>query len=296
MQSISKIGRKIFAFLLIHTPGTLVIPDDVYLKMLYFAFMGKSLDLTNPRTYNEKIQWLKLYNRSPRHIDMVDKSKAKEIAAKMVGEEHVIETLGVWDKVDDVDFDRLPQQFVLKTTHGGGGTDVVVVKDKDKANLKSIKRKLKRSLKTSLWKQYRDWVYKGVTPRIIAEKYMEDETGELKDYKFYCFDGVPKFLMIASERMTEQGAAFDFLDMQYNRLPLSRGHRNSDSLPAKPKNFEKMVEIATALAAGEKHIRIDLYNINGKIYFGEFTFYPASGNVPIKPEEWDLKIGEFLKL
>jgi len=227
---------------------------------------------------------------------MVDKSAVKDYVEAIAGKENLIPTLGVWASFDEIDFDKLPDKFVLKTTHGGGGLDVVVIKDKDNFDFSTIRHRFNKSLKKSLYSQYREWPYKDVPRRIIAEAYMEDEFGELRDYKFFCMNGEPKFMFLATGRMGNGELTFDFLDMDYKRIPVKGGHPLLDKEPEPPKNFDKMIELARKLSAGEIFVRVDLYNIKGKIYFGEYTFFHNSGLVPFDPEEYDLSFGRLIHL
>ena len=274
----------------------LVWSDKLFLKLKYYTYFHRWIDFNNPETFNEKLQWLKIYNRCPEYINMVDKSKAKEYAARIIGEEYIIPTLGLFDSVEDIDFDKLPNQFVLKCTHDSGG--IVVCRDKSSLDVKEAKRKLDKGLRTNFFWQTREWPYKQVKPRIIAEQYMEDqETNELRDYKFFCFDGTPMIMFVATERQ-KKGAEtkFDFFDTEYNHLNIINGHPMADVPPQKPKNFSLMLQLAKQLSQGIPHVRIDFYEVNGMVFFGEFTFTHWSGNMPFQPEEWDYKLGEWLTL
>lgn len=272
--------------------------DELYLKVYYRLRTGNKLNLDNPKRYTEKIQWLKIYyNRTPECSVMVDKYAAKKFVADRVGEEYIIPTFGVWDKFEDIDFDTLPNQFVLKTTNGSGG--IYICKDKSQLDIKKAKEKIMRSFNRDFFYRSREYQYAGVKQRIIAEKYMEDETGELKDYKFFCFDGVPKVLFYASDRYAKGkgGVKFDYYDMDYNLLPItSSGHGHSDTPLTITPTLEKMKEISSILSKGYPHLRVDLYNINDYIYFGELTFHHDGGIVPFEPEEWDFKLGEMIHL
>lgn len=269
--------------------------DRSFIKWEYFSGMGKFPNLDNPVTYNEKLQWLKLNDIHEEYTQLVDKYEAKEIVRKRIGDEYIIPTLGVYDNFDVIDFDKLPNQFVLKTTHDSGG--VVVCMDKAKLDMKAARKKLEKSLKNNFFYEHREYPYKNVKPRIIAEQYMVDESGtELKDYKFFCFDGKCKMLFVATDRQKREEPFFNFFDSDFNPLPFNQGHPVNPISPKKPYGFEEMVHIAEQLSIGYPHIRVDLYNINGKIYFGELTFFHFSGNVPFEPEEWDYKIGEWLQL
>lgn len=273
-----------------------ILPDKTFIKLKYWTRFHKFPNLKNPKTFNEKMQWLKLYNRKPEYTTMVDKFEAKKYVAGIIGEEYIIPTLGVWDKFEDIDFDKLPDQFVLKCTHDSGG--LCICKDKATFDIEKAKKKIKKSLKTNYYYEGREWPYKNVKPRIIAEKYMEDEkTKELRDYKFFCFDGEVKALYIASERFNENDETrFDFFDENFNHLPFTNGHPNAKVLPAKPQNFDKMKELASKLSKDIPHLRIDFYEVNGKIFFGELTFSHMSGFAKFEPEKWDIESGSWIKL
>lgn len=279
-----------------------IIPDKQYLKWRFRLEMGYKLNLDNPKTFNEKLQWLKLFNRKPEYTQMVDKFAVKEYVANIIGDEYIIPTLGVWDRFDDIDFDKLPNQFVLKTTHGGGGGGVVICKDKTTFNKESAKSKLDKSLKTCIYRSLREWPYKNVKKRIIAETYLTEDisidnpSGDLVDYKFYCFNGETKAVVIATERHSQTGVCFDYFDKEFNHLPFEQGGPNSKNVVNKPKLYEEMWDIADRLSEGLPHVRVDLYCIKGHIYFGELTFFDASGFAKFKPAEWDYKFGEWIKL
>lgn len=268
--------------------------DRDFVRWEYFSGMGKFPNLDNPTTYNEKLQWLKLNDIHEEYSLMVDKYEAKKIVSKRIGDDFIIPTLGVYNSFDEINFDLLPNQFVLKTTHDSGG--VVVCQDKTKLDIKAARKKLETSLRKNYFYEHREYPYKNIKPRIIAEQYMVDESGtELKDYKFFCFDGVPKMLLIVSGRGEDQRQ--DFYDLDFHLLPVCRKeHPNSGIKREKPLNWEKMKDIARSLSSGIPHVRVDLYDICGKILFGELTFYSGSGNIPFEPKEWDYKIGEWLKL
>ena len=269
------------------------LPDEQYLKMRYWLELGKKLDLKNPQTFNEKLQWLKLYDRNPEYTKMVDKYEVRKYIAEKIGEEYLIPLLGVWDNFDDIDFDKLPDQFVLKCTHDSGG--LVICKDKSEIDIEAVRKKINKCLKRNFYKLSREWPYKNVKPRIIAEKFMVDESGtELKDYKIFCFGGEPKALFVATDRPHD--TRFDFFDMEFNHLPFLNGHPNAVKEIKKPAGFEKMSKLAKKLSEGMSQVRIDFYDINGKVYFGEITFFHWSGMVPFEPEEWDYKFGDMIEL
>lgn len=273
-----------------------LLPDRLFLKLKFMYRMGYLLNLDSPKTYNEKLQWMKLHLRKPIMTTMVDKYAAKEYVAKIIGNEYIIPTLGIWESVDDIDFDKLPNQFVLKCTHDSGG--LVVCKDKSSLDVEKAKSKLRIALKNNYYYSNREWPYLNVPRRIICEQYMEDESGyELKDYKWFCFDGEPKALFIATDRQVAgEETKFDFFDTEFTHLPFTNGHPNATKKICKPKGFEKMKILAAKLSEGWPHLRVDFYDINGKIYFGELTFYHWSGMTPFEPKEWDLKFGEWINL
>lgn len=292
-MTIRKILYKIEGKLILYFGN--ILSDKLFLKWKFRHSVGYPLNLKTPQSYNEKLQWLKLYDRNPQYTRMVDKYEAKKYVASIIGEEYIIPTLGVWDKFDDIDFDMLPQQFVLKTTHDSGG--VIICRDKSKLDKATARKKLEESLHHDYYRTSKEWPYKNVKRRIIAEKYMEDESGELKDYKFFCFDGVPKALFIATDRFTAgEETKFDFFDMEFNHLPFINGHPNANIKINKPDGFGQMQELAAKLSTGIPHLRVDFYNINGRIYFGELTFYHWSGLVPFVPREWDYIFGQYIQL
>lgn len=269
--------------------------DEHYLKMVYRIQFGKKLNLVDPQTYSEKIQWLKINDRKPEYTMMVDKCEVKKYVAGIIGEEHVIPTLGVWNRFEDIDFSTLPDQFVLKCTHDSGG--LAICKDISKFEIDKARKGISNCLKHNYYFGLREWPYKNVKPRIIAEKYMEDsQTHDLRDYKFFAFDGDVKALFIASERYGGSEPKFDFFDADYNHLPIKNGHPNADELPPKPICFDQMKEFASKLSKGFHQIRVDFYEVNGEVYFGELTFSHWSGLVPYEPEEWDYHLGSWIVL
>ena len=273
-----------------------LIPDKAYLRLKYKASMGKRLNLRDPKTYNEKLQWLKLRDRNSEYTKLVDKYEVKPIVAAKIGEEYIIPTLGVWDRIEDIDFDALPDRFVLKCTHDSGG--LLICRDKSQFDIEAAKRKLNRSLKRNFYFVGREWPYKNVKPRILAERYIEDAaTKELRDYKFYCFDGVARALLIVTDRQTEsEETKFDFYSMDLKHLDFKRGHANAKKELKKPETFAQMRALAEELSKDFSHVRVDFYEVDGKIYFGELTFFPGNGMVPFEPEEWDTIFGNWIRL
>jgi len=273
--------------------------DEIYLKVRFRLLMGKKLDLKNPQTFSEKLQWLKLYDRRPEYTKMVDKYAVKEYVAGIIGEEYIIPTLGVWDKPEDIEWDKLPNQFVLKTTHGGGSLGVVICKDKTTFDHENAIKRLKKNMKGSDWRIQMEWPYKNVPHRIIAEKYIEPapDINDLADYKFFCFDGEVKGLFVATDRHKEgEDVKFDFFDAEFNHLPFKQGHENANPYPKKPSNFELMIQAAAKLSKGYPHLRVDMYDIGDKVLFGEITMYHFEGLVPFRPESWDKVFGDMLTL
>ncbi len=286
-----------FRLKLLRMVGSRILPEKFYMKRLYRCLMGRKLDLENPKSFTEKLQWLKLYNRKPEYTVMVDKYAVKDYVSGIIGEEYVIPTLGVWDRPEDIDWDSLPDRFVLKTTSGGGGSGVVICRDRGSFDRQEAIRKLNYSLDRDIYRIYREWPYKDVPRRVIAEEYLEDSGGALDDYKFLCFGGEAKVLFIATDRFNpDEETKFDFFDMDFNHLPFSNRHPFATEPLKKPGKFDLMRSLAEKLAQGQPHIRVDFYEVNGKVYFGELTFYHNSGMVPIEPIEWDYKLGEWIKL
>lgn len=273
-----------------------IFSDKLFIQWKFRLCMGYTLDLDHPQTFNEKLQWLKLHDRKIEYTRMVDKAEVKKYVANIIGEDYLIPTLGVYDKPEDIDFDVLPNQFVLKTTHDSGG--VFICRNKSTFDKESAIRKLKKRLKRNVFWYTREWPYKNVKPRIIAEKYIGDEiNGELRDYKYFCFNGKVKALFIASDRMKKgEETKFDFFDENFNHLPFINGHPNAEVTPQKPVHFEEMKKLAGKLSNGIPHVRVDFYEVNNKVYFGEMTFFHWSGFTPFVPEVWDKKFGELLNL
>lgn len=273
-----------------------VLPNKWYLFFRFKNRVGYWPHLNHPRTFNEKLQWLKLNDRHAEYTQMVDKIDAKKYVASIIGEKYIIPTLGVWDSVDEIEWDKLPNQFVIKVSSDSGG--IVVCKDKQTLDIEKAKEKLTNGWGKNYYVHNKEYPYRDLTPRIIAEEYKEDESGyELRDYKIFCFNGEPKILFVASDRQkASEDTKFDFFDLNWNHLPFTNGHPNSKEHIAKPKNFEEMLEIAKKLSVGIPQVRIDLYNCNGQIYFGEITFFHWSGMTAFDPVEWDFKLGKMIKL
>lgn len=276
------------------------MPDEEYLKKCFKACMGEDLHLDNPQTFNEKLQWLKLYDRKPEYTMMVDKYKVREYIKEKLGEEYLIPLLGVWDKAEDINFDKLPNRFVLKCNHNSG-LGMYICKDKSKLTenqIKAIRKNLAKGLQQDYYLTGREWPYKDVPRKIIAEKYMEDkETGELRDYKFFCFNGIVDCVMLCLDR-SKGDTKFYFFDRNWNLLRYNVRGKNAPEnfMIKKPKNIDKMFDLAAELSVDMPFARIDLYNSNDKIYFGEFTFYPDSGFDNNLLKETDKYFGNLITL
>lgn len=269
--------------------------DKIYLSLVYFLSHKRRMHWKNPRTFNEKINWLKLWSKDKGFERYVDKYEVRKFVREMIGDEYLIPLLGVWDSFDEIDFASLPKDYVLKTTHDSGG--IIIVKNGEIP--KNAREHLEGCLNTNFFYKGREYPYKNVQPRIIAEKFMVDESGwDLKDYKIYCFNGQAKCLLIVSGRYRD--ACYDFYDLNLKRLPFKRGkHKSSfkygDTHPP-ILGFNQMCNLANKLANGFPLVRVDFYNIKGKIFFGEMTFFPNDGMAPVKPAEWDKKLGDMIKL
>lgn len=267
------------------------IPDSLYLRIRYYFQTGHMLHLNHPKTFNEKLQWLKIYNRDPEYVKMVDKYAVKDYVSKKIGEEYVVRCYGVWESAESINFGLLPDKFVLKSTHDSGS--VFICTDKGKLNIDELRSEISRWQKRDVYHWAVEWPYKGVTPRIIAEEYLADN---LKDYKFFCFNGRVKCFKVDFNRFSRHQA--NYYDRNLHILPFGESlyppdyEKNIEF----PGNVERMIDLAEQLASGIPFVRIDFYNINGKIYFGEITFFPASGFGEFTDESWNLKLGEWLKL
>lgn len=270
------------------------VSGELYLKMKFFLNVGYWPNLKNPKSFNEKIQWLKLHHKRPEYTQLVDKVAAKEYVANIIGKQYIIPSFGVWDSVDEIDWAALPNKFVIKASHDSGG--VVVCKDKSQLDIEKAKAKLKGAGEKDYTKYNKEYVYHDVPHRFIAEELLENgNDNDVPDYKIFCFNGVPRFLFVATGRQIND-TRFDFYDTEFNHLPVLNGHPNADIWPKKPKNFNEMLEVSAKLSQGIPEVRVDLYNIDGKIYFGELTFFHWSGMTPFEPREWDYKFGEMMVL
>lgn len=272
-----------------------ILSDKLYLKLLFPLKTGYPLNLKNPQSYNEKLQWLKLYYRDPILPKLVDKYEYKSFVHEKVGEQYNVKNFGVWNSFEEIDFKELPNQFVLKTTHDQGG--VIICKDKKSFDLDAARKKMTRHLKRNLFYLMREWPYKYVKPRIIAEELLIDnEKGDLWDYKFYCFDGEPEFMYISMGRQDRHVPLYYF-DKDFNYLDVERpNHKPDNKIINKPENWEEMLSLAKILSAGQPHVRVDFYNIQDKLYLGEYTLFQGGGMMPFIPRSWDYEFGKYLKL
>ena len=272
------------------------LSDEQYIKRAFKARMGYELDLSNPKTFNEKLQWLKLNDRNPVYHQIVDKYEAKNYFEKVIGSKYIIPTLGVWDRFEDIDFDTLPQSFVLKTTHNSGG--VIICKDKSTLDIKQTKKKLCKWLSNDYYLKGREWPYKGVKPRIIAEEYLDVlGSSELVEYKIFCFNGAPRLFLVCKGTAHGAGRTNDFYDLDFNHIPVIVTNPNSpDKEKGKPEVYDELVGIAAKLAAGIPQVRVDTYVADGRIYIGEMTFFHDGGMCRFNPKDYDLEFGEMLDL
>lgn len=274
------------------------LPDELWTKMMYKIRLGRKLNLKNPVTYNEKLQWLKLNYYNPLYTQLADKYEVRKYITNKIGERYLIPLIGVYDEFDDICFEKLPNQFVIKCTHDSGG--LVICKNKSELDIVQTKRKIEKSLKRNYYNVSREWVYRDIKPRIIIEKYMENENKKgLIDYKFFCFNGTPKFLYVSEGLEDHSTARISFLNMNFQFERFQRKDYkpfNDISEVFKPVNYDKMVKLARELSENFPFVRVDFYEIKGKIYFSEFTFFPCLGMLPFEPEEWDRIIGDWLTL
>lgn len=272
-----------------------IIPDKLYLKLQYRYHLKKNLNLKDPTTFSEKIQWLKLYDRKPEYITFVDKYRVREYIEKKIGEEYLIPLIAVYESVDEINWEELPKKFILKCTHGSQCN--ILCADKSKLNIEESIIKLKKWMSNNWYWYGREWPYKDVKPRIICEEFLEEIEGKsLTDYKIYCFNGKPLYCQMIRNRGYNE--TIDFYDDKWNQMPFT-GLRNlpmSKVIYEKPKNYEKMFELSKVLSDGIPFIRVDFYSVSDKLYFGELTLYPTSGYGKFTPEEWNLKMGEWLVL
>ncbi len=275
------------------------IPDETYLNIMFKFYMDKKLDLNNPRSYNEKLQWLKLHDRKPEYTIMVDKVRVRELVAQKIGAQYLIPLVGVWDNQEDIDFDKLPNRFVLKCNHNSG-LGMCICKDKSKLDYARVRNELKKGLSENYYYLGREWPYKDVPRKIICEKFMVDESGEeLRDYKVLCFNGEPKLIELHRGRFTDHQTQ-DYYDVNWNKTAITQNiaahYGASTDIAPRPSTLEEMLELSRIMSADIPMVRMDWYSVNGKLYFGEMTFFDGSGFVPYDKEEDDLLIGSWIRL
>lgn len=268
--------------------------DKTYLRLLFKLSLGYDLDFDHPQTFNEKLQWLKINCKHEEYTTLVDKVAVKDYVENKIGSSYVIPTIGVWDSLDDVKLESLPKQFVLKNAGDSGG--IIICKDKNSLDFNAAKRNLNSLSAYKFYRLTKEYPYKNIPRRYIAEAYLVDESGyELKDYKFFCFNGKPQYVQVDFDRFKEHKR--NIYDMQWNFINLQIEYPNDpNKVIDKPLNFEKMKEVAGALSEGIPHVRVDLYNVNGHIYFGELTFFHGSGFEHFEPIEWDKIFGDLINL
>lgn len=276
---------------------THLLPDKAFVYLRYKTMLGYWPNLKNPKTFNEKLQWMKLYDRKPEYTEMVDKYEVKKYISECIGKEYLIPTLGVWENFEDIDFEKLPERFVLKCTHNSGG--LVICKEKAKLNIEEARKKINASLAENYYWHSREWPYKNVKPRIIAEKYMENADGsDINDYKIQCFHGKADNILVCVERYSETGVKYHYFDREWNYLPYSnqKGIDLSDVNIERPELLPEMLRVAERLSKGIPALRVDLYETQGKVYFGEMTFFPGSGFDKTITTEADRIMGEKMLL
>ncbi len=289
------ISEKYKMYFTIEGKYTCILPDKIYLKKVYKARIGKNLNLKNPKTFMEKMNWLKLYDRNPLYTIMADKYKAREYIAEKVGEQYLVPLLGVWDSPDEIDFDALPDQFVLKCNHDNG---VIICKDKSQLDVEKIKKELSERLERDYYKKLREWPYKNIPRKIICEKYMKNDNGTKPlDYKFFCFNGEPRLVMVNSNRFSNGGVGVDFYNMDWKYVEINYGHHTSaGDVFIQPKGFFAMQDFAKKLSENIPLIRVDFSYWNEEVYVGELTFFSAGGYTDLSPVEWEKELGSWIEL
>lgn len=287
--------KIVILYLISNSVLSRLIPDAIFLKIKYRLRIGKKLNLSNPKTFNEKLQWLKINDRKPEYTSLVDKYKVREYIATNIGEEYLIPLLGVYSSYDEIDFNKLPNGFVLKPNHTSG--NIFICKDKIKVSHIELKKTIKKWLNRKYYWIHREWPYKNIKPKILCEKYMVDESGkELKDYKLFCFNGKVKCSYVGLNRFLESGFNLDFYDIDWKPMPFETHYKRSGTNIPKPKNYKKMVDISEYLSSDIPFVRIDFYESKERLYFGEITFYPLSGFGEFTPEKYDYLLGSWIKL
>lgn len=278
----------------IQHPETYILSDKSFIKKLYKKRMGKDINLSNPKTFCEKQNWLKLYDRKPIYTVMVDKYLAREFVAERIGEEYLVPLLGVWDKADDIDFSVLPDKFVLKCNHN---SDVTICTDKSTLDVEKVKKKLNEQLKRDYYLSKREWPYKNVPRKIICEKFMENHDGsEPLEYKVFCFNGVPKYILVISGRFHTEEPTMDTYNIMWEHTDLINGGPLAGDVYPKPECFDELCRLSESLSSNTHFLRVDYNYWNNKLYFGELTFFDSAGFEKYKPEKWDYILGDLIEL
>lgn len=294
IQNLIRHPKNILIGLLKHM--VILFPDKLYLELLYFLKIGKFPNLKNPKYVQEKYQWLKLNDRNPIYTNLVDKYAVKNFVSEKIGKKYVIPTIGIWDNPDEINWESLPNEFVLKTTNGGGGGGVIICRNKKKLDIKEAKQIISKSFNTNIFKKTKEWPYKNLRPKVLAESLItniEKPWETLNDYKLYCFNGEIKFILVVQDRYGNQ-KSFDYFDKNWEHLPFCDiGEKNAEQPIPKPSNLQEMIRIAEILSKGIPHVRVDLFDVNDQILFGEMTFFDASGFAQYKPSEWNEIIGSY---
>lgn len=267
------------------------MPDSMFARLAFRGELGQKLNLDNPQTFNEKLQWLKLYDHHPEYKDYVDKIKAKKVVGEIIGKKHIVPLYGYWKKADQIQFDKLPDKFILKCNHDQGS--VMIVEDKSSLDRNKVISIYKKKLKRNNFYGCREYPYKEIRPKVFAEKYLGSR---IIDYKFYCFNGIPKFLYCGQGLTEDHSLKIDFYDLDWNLMPFYRtDYLRLGNIP-KPSHFDEMIDISKKLSAGIPFVRIDLFEVDNHVYFSEFTLCPAAGFMPFVPKKYDRIVGEWLEL
>ena len=253
--------------------------------------------MNNPVSYSEKLQWLKLYYHRPEFTAMADKVKVKQYVAERIGEEYVVPLLGVWDKPEHIEWEKLPKKFVLKTNHDGGNYGVVICRNIETFDKKKAIKRLRKSLKRDTFLLGREWPYKNIERKVFAEQYIEDDAvDDLPEYKFFCFDGKAKMVNVVTERQSPSGVKFDYFDEHFNHLDLKNEYPHAAKPPKKSESFDLMKSLAEEMSVGIPHVRVDFFEAGGRVYFSEFTFFNGGGLVVFQPQEYDYTLGQYIQL
>ena len=296
MFTLKKIlSKKVRSYLMNHLS---FLPDKLYIQLFFFAACGRFVDFKNPKGFNEKQQWLKLNDLHPEYTQLVDKLEVRKHIDKVLGPGHMFPLLGAWKSFDEIDLKELPEEFVIKCNHDSGSTKVITNKSKLSAEeWRELKKHFDHRIKSDFYSAGREYPYKGIKRYIIAEQLMRDNKDpnkSIEDYKFFCFNGVPKIMFVATDRRID--CRFDFFDMDFNHLDITNIHPQANKPISKPKHFDEMKEMASKLSTGMKFVRIDLYDLNDVVYFGEYTFFHGGGYALFYPFEWERKLGDWIDL